>query len=112
MGQVHWIDGKDHAFYWNGGASVTDLGVGIAFGINSLGEIVGTSAGRAVLWRSGQQIDLTPLMPDPYDPVIGPVWELTEARSINDALQIAGIGIIHGSEGRGTSSVGFLITPK
>jgi len=46
-----------HAVLWDHGAT-TDLGQGRACAINSAGQIVGESEGRAVVWDHGQTIDM------------------------------------------------------
>jgi hypothetical protein len=64
----------------------------IAKGINNLGEIVGTSDGRAVYWdlSRGQIYDLNTEETDAQG------WHLTDARDINDAGQIVGYGTLNG----------------
>jgi probable HAF family extracellular repeat protein len=49
-------DGSWHAYVWQRG-TMTDLGAGVAFGINERGGIVGEDAfgGHAVQWRGGQR---------------------------------------------------------
>src|SRR5436190_4375675 len=44
---------QPHLFVWQAG-QMSDLGESNAYAINSRGEIVGTSAGRAMLWRKKQ----------------------------------------------------------
>lgn len=107
-----------HAFRWQSGV-FTDLGTmgtdtySGAWGINTKGDIVGTSAttfspilggdgGRAFLYIAATQAmyDLTTLVP-------GTSWRLNAGYAINDNGQIVGIGIapdgiIHG----------FLLTPN
>jgi probable HAF family extracellular repeat protein len=56
VGSENWwildeLPALDSAGYWDGGT---------AWGINEAGDVVGESAGHAVLWRDGQAIDLTP----------------------------------------------------
>lgn len=49
----------DHAVMWSPNGDITDLGVGIAFGINSLRQVVGATGGRATLWNpDGSTVDL------------------------------------------------------
>jgi probable HAF family extracellular repeat protein len=88
-----------HAFLWSGGA-MRDLGTlpGIpgstAFGLNGFGQVVGAGrAGtgykrsvRAFVYTSGTMLDLTNLI------VSNPGWVVIEARAINDAGAIVGIG--------------------
>lgn len=77
-----------------------------AYSINNNGQIVGSSENgesngnppghyparkrRAVLWQNGVITDLNTLIPADTG------WELTEAKSINDAGQITGIGTLNG----------------
>jgi probable HAF family extracellular repeat protein len=69
-----------------------------ALGINSAGTIVGwveNTAGhrRAVAWRNGVRIDLTTESREQINWGWGaPGWELHEARGINDAGAIVGVG--------------------
>jgi len=56
----------------------TDLGGGKAFGINDLGQVAGSSEGKACLWEGGAK---TCLIPDSK-------W--SEARGINNQGQIVG----------------------
>jgi probable HAF family extracellular repeat protein len=96
-----------HAFAWRG-ASLIDLGTlpgdldSGAGGINSLGQIVGWSAGdqgqSACIWQNGQPIDLNSRISDAN-------WQLEVANSINDYGQIAGFGLLNGQ------FHGFLLTP-
>lgn len=49
----------DHAVMWTPNGNITDLGVGIAFGINNHRQVVGASGGRATLWNpDGSSLDL------------------------------------------------------
>jgi uncharacterized membrane protein len=122
----------DHACVWTKGAdglyTVQDLGVlpgetpgyeyyeqSEAFGIDGSGRVVGyseywfpitESSGnfirKAVLWSGGTILDLNTLLTAEERTR----FELTEARSINDAGQIVGIGtdLVSGRE------FGFLLT--
>jgi probable HAF family extracellular repeat protein len=75
------------------------------YGINDLGDVVGWSdiagdaATHAFLYSGNAMADLNSLI----DPSLG--WTLTQARSINDVGQIAGIGTIGGQ------THAFLLTP-
>jgi len=101
-----------HAFLYADG-QMRDLGAvpglddSVAYDVNSAGEAVGTAASapdaasqRALLWRNGQTVDLSRLLP----PNSG--WTLDEARAINDRGQIAGLGHFHGLPRT------FLLTPR
>ena len=88
-----------HAVLWSGGAT-RDLGTlpgipgSVAFGVNGFGQVVGAGrAGtgykrsvRAFVYSSGTMLDLTNLI------VSNPGWVVIEARAINDAGTIVGIG--------------------
>jgi probable HAF family extracellular repeat protein len=98
-----------HAFSSNGGA-MTDIGTlggnkSVAYDVNVKGEIVGWSesapyAGdrRAFLDNEGKMIDLNTLISDA-------AWTLLEARGINDAGQISGVGLNNGQRRA------FILTP-
>lgn len=77
------------AVYWDNGTTF-DLGEGLAYGGNSLGDVVGQSAGSATLWRAGTAIDLNSLLP------VGSGWTLLDARDINDADVVVGYGTLNG----------------
>ncbi len=89
--------GSPHAFRVEVDASGivltrTDLGTlantySFAYGINTAGDIVGTSDSRAVLWRGGQIIDLNTRIPP------GANWTLLRAHAINDSGLIVGEGL-------------------
>ena len=106
-----------HAFAWRHGVK-TDLGpppgdiCTIAHGINSEGQVVGTSgvchgALHAVLWENGRTIDL--------NTVIRPnsALQLVYALSINDRGEIAGLGVPPGVSALDVESLGhaFLLIP-
>ena len=104
--------GTRHAFLTTDG-QMRDLGTlpgfddSVAYDVNGAGEAVGAAAPapdapgqRALLWRGGQTVDLTRLLP----PASG--WTLDEARAINDRGQIAGLGHFHGQPRA------FLLTPR
>jgi probable HAF family extracellular repeat protein len=57
VGFAATTDGATHAVLWDHGAT-TDLGEGRACAINSAGQIVGESEGRAVVWDHGKKIDI------------------------------------------------------
>jgi probable HAF family extracellular repeat protein len=83
-----------------------------AFGINSEGQVVGTSgichgAVHAVLWEDGAAIDLNAVIP----PNSG--LQLVYALSINDRGEIAGIGVPPGVAAADVESLGhaFLLIP-
>jgi probable HAF family extracellular repeat protein len=102
-------DVATHAFLYDG--TLHDLGTlggnsSGAFGINASSQVTGYSettgnaADHAFLYTSGSgMVDLNSLI----DPSLG--WQLTIARSINDAGQITGSGRIGGQEHA------FLLTP-
>jgi probable HAF family extracellular repeat protein len=106
-----------HAFSWRNGIK-TDLGpppgdiCSIAHGINSEGQVVGTSgvcrgALHAVLWENGWPIDLnTAILPNS-------ALQLVRALSINDRGEIAGIGVPPGVSALDVESLGhaFLLVP-
>lgn len=49
----------NQAVMWRADGAITDLGVGLAFGINSLRQVVGSTGGRASLWnQDGSIVDL------------------------------------------------------
>jgi len=88
----------NHAVMWSPDGDTTDLGAGIAFGINNLRQVVGsthTGGGRATLWNpDGSTVDLgfgeclratainnhgwivgTVSYPDPYTYEMAVLWE-------------------------------------
>ena len=106
-----------HAFVWKHGVK-KDLGpppgdlCTNAFGINSAGQVVGTSgvchgALHAVLWENGSTIDLNTLIPPSSS------LQLVYALSINDRGEIAGIGVPPGVAAADVESLGhaFLLIP-
>jgi probable HAF family extracellular repeat protein len=101
--------GRAHAFFYSGGR-MKDLGTlpggtqSYAYGINGSGQIVGASESadftlHAFLYTKGVTQDLNSLIPAHSG------WLLSEARDINDAGQIVGVGIVNGQRR------GFLLTP-
>ena len=91
-------DGSSHAALWNG-TSVTDIGTlaggnSFAYGIDTLGDVVGSSfgsTGAAFLYKSGSLMNLNTLIP------AGSGWKLTAANAINDNGLITGVGSINGA---------------
>ena len=57
VGFAATADDALHAVLWDHGMT-TDLGEGRACAINSAGQIVGESEGRAVVWDHGKKIDI------------------------------------------------------
>jgi probable HAF family extracellular repeat protein len=106
-----------HAFSWKNGVK-TDLGpppgdiCSIAHGINSEGQVVGTSgvcrgALHAVLWENGWPIDLnTAILPNS-------ALQLVRALYINDRGEIAGLGVPPGVSPGDVGALGhaFLLIP-
>jgi probable HAF family extracellular repeat protein len=102
-------NGNLHAFLFSDG-KIHDLQTlpgghrSTAYGINNRGDIVGMSedakgSARAIVITSGVMQDLNDLIPS------GSGWVLTEARGINEAGRIVGVGWLHGQQR------GFLLTP-
>jgi probable HAF family extracellular repeat protein len=102
-------NGLHHAFLYDNGV-LHDLRTlpggnrSTAYAINERGDIVGSSEGgsgsaRAILVSDGVMRDLNDLIPEASG------WVLTEARGINDAGRIVGIGWLNGQQR------GFLLTP-
>ncbi|HTL16570.1 MAG TPA: hypothetical protein VL793_04995, partial [Patescibacteria group bacterium] len=101
----------DHAFGYIAG-SVTDLGTlgghySYALGINNSNVVVGGSfidfndqVYHAFIWKDGSMQDLNAQLDS-----TGAGWNLTEARAINDAGQIIGVGTLNGM------NHGFLLSP-
>jgi probable HAF family extracellular repeat protein len=97
-------------FLWQNGI-VTGLGgfpcgnscltLGIAYGINNAGRVVGASGSKAFIWYNKKMYDLNELVPADSG------WKLEVARDINNRGQIVGWGKLNGkSEYRA-----FLLTP-
>jgi probable HAF family extracellular repeat protein len=110
-------DAVRHAFVWRDGVK-TDLGpppgfvCTIAFGINSKGQVVGTSgvcqgAVHAVLWDNGAALDLNTVIPSDS------ALQLVYALSINDRGEIAGLGVPPGVSVQDVETLGhaFLLIP-
>lgn len=70
-----------------------------AFGVNSAGQVVGTSGARAVWWHDGLITDLNTLLPARSG------WMLEQAYAINDRGQIVGTGLERGMPR------GFVLSP-
>ena len=83
MGGKYYVT-TDHAVTWNSKLKAQELGDGSAFGVNSAGEVVGTSGGHATLWSGGVATDLGSLG-GPATPTI-PAY----AYSINSAGRVVG----------------------
>ena len=66
--------GSGGATEWSNG-QVINLGDGIAYAINNAGQVVGTSAQRAIEWSNGSVIDLGPGRPTGIDDA-GRLWDL------------------------------------
>lgn len=101
--------GRTHAFFYGSGR-MKDLGTlpggtqSYAYSINNSGQVVGASesAGltlHAFLYSEGEMQDLNKLIPADSG------WLLSEARGINDAGQIVGVGIVNGQQRA------FVLTP-
>ena len=110
-------DAVRHAFVWSNGVK-QDLApppgdiCSLAFGINSEGQVVGTSGVcrggvHAVLWENDATIDLNTVIP----PNSG--LQLVYAISINDRGEIAGVGVPPGVSVRDFGILGhaFLLIP-
>lgn len=100
---VGWSDtaaGEPHACLFQLDAnglvtSRTDLGVlgtsaSYAYGINSAGDVVGSSDAKGFIWSAGAMLDLNSLV------VGAPGWTVTRANGINDAGVIVGEGVLKG----------------
>lgn len=84
---------ETHAFLTYSDGVMVDLGTltggsSVGLGINNLGEVVGSSGGRAFLYRNGRMTDM--------NSSIGPkaAWTLEAASGINDAGDVVGTGQI------------------
>ena len=88
---------------------MTDLGTFLAggtsyaYGVNNLGQVVGSSGHPGFLWQDGVMADLNDLIP------AGSGWDIRVARAINDSGQIAGWGDL--DLGQGSRNHAFLMTP-
>lgn len=93
-------DAESHGFIYQGGA-MTDLGTlggtnGSPVAMNDLGQVVGdckftNGVTHPFLWEKGRIIDLNTLLPQNSG------WELTNARLINNAGRIVGLGLYQGT---------------
>lgn len=91
------VSGAAQATIWNG-LTATHLGMlgggsSYAYGIDTLGDAVGSSfntTGAAFLYKSGSLTNLNTLIP------AGSGWNLTAAYAINDSGLITGEGRING----------------
>jgi probable HAF family extracellular repeat protein len=100
-----------HAFLWNSGTGMRDLGAlrgddkSVAFGINGTGEMVGISFNsegnpRGFLWRNGGMTDFNEL-------IRSPSFYVLSANAINDRGEVVGFGV------SATGDIhAFLATPK
>jgi probable HAF family extracellular repeat protein len=115
-GRSETASGEHHAFLWQEGNGMTDLGTlggpgSFARGINVVNgsiQVVGESetanlAGRAVLWENGAITELNALIPGK------PKWSLSQACAVNQAGQIVGLGRIGGRRGE---YHGYLLMPN
>jgi probable HAF family extracellular repeat protein len=114
VGRSTVLLGGFHAFLWSAGA-MTDLGLlpGLpaseAFGVNGSRQVVGAAKSgtryrrsvRAFLYAGGVMRDLTSLIAQ------NPGWVVIEARGINDAGQIVGVGRLNGG-----AQHAVLLTPQ
>jgi probable HAF family extracellular repeat protein len=109
VGWAHNSGGDERAFLYRE-AEMWDLDtpagtISRAFAINNAGQVVGTfttlgSAAHAFLYQDARLHDLNHLIP------AGSGWQVTEARAINDAGQIAAIG------NRSGVTHALLLTPR
>ncbi len=80
---------QEDAFLYSDGG-MTNLGPGVADGINNMGQVVGTNGSYPVLWENGDPIALGTFLP----PNSG--WTLSTATAINNEGQVVGVGTING----------------
>jgi probable HAF family extracellular repeat protein len=118
VGQSDMPGGQTHAFLWTKRDGITDLGTidgdscAVPGAINSAGQIVGLSfacdfsSQEAVLWESGEIIDLNTLIP-PGSPLF-----LTRALTINDRGEIGGLGVPPGCNNDTVCGHAFLLIPQ
>ena len=105
VGSAQDVTGDAHAFRFVDGEGMVDLGnlggyASSAFGINSAGWVVGraetdTGETHGFVWSPLEgMLDLDVAVP------VNSGWKVTEARSIDDAGRIEGIGWLHGEQRR------------
>lgn len=84
-----WVANNNaNAFVWDSAHGMQIIGPGLAYGINSAGQVVGRTTGaRAFLWQNGVTIDLNSLIPSNSG------WLLQSAGAINERGQIVGSGV-------------------
>jgi probable HAF family extracellular repeat protein len=111
VGQSDTALGSEHATLWDNGV-VTDLGTLSGFydysyanGINTSGQIVGWSGGRAALWSNGTITDLNSFLDVT---AVNAGWVLNGARAINDNGWVVGQA---SNALLGISSQAFLLAP-
>jgi len=115
VGGASTKDGVIHSFLWTKETGMQDLGAypgaivtvpPCCNTINNKGQIVGfaidgtTFESRALIWLDGVMTDLNALIP------ANSGWYLSNASSINDSGEIAGVGTINGE------THAFLATPS
>ena len=99
--------GATHAVWFSRSGPV-DLGtlggISMAYGVNNLGQVVGTSNNHAFVTdlHGGPMIDLNTQIPS------GTCWDLFSAKGINDAGQIVGTGQLPGYD----IIHAYLLTPE
>lgn len=97
-GQVATYDSATgHVFRWTAGGGAQDLGFagGGAIGINSAGQVVGTTVGpnqapNSFIWNPGTGMQLMPGLGDLIDPGLGESNNWGNANAINDSGQVTG----------------------
>lgn len=83
---------------WNSASNLTLLSLPLGktsaepLDINNVGQIVGTSGGRALVWSDGAVADLNALIPQDLG------WTLLRANAINDNGWIVGNGLLAGND--------------